>query len=157
MLRCTVFVKTMYLHFVLLMHVQVQVLNDFLSWIVSIKSKILSSYGCSRREFLALLDIFQRNLSSLSFLVIASPQKPLSGISEWNLDVVFASVSSCTSTERNLVCGQIWQFGSQPGLSVISHWQACPSFLDLFVSCDDPLMSKKTFTRPEQLTICFEP
>ena len=28
---------------------------------------------------------------------------------------------------------------------------------DLFVSRDDPLMSKKTFTRTEQLTICFKP
>ena len=28
---------------------------------------------------------------------------------------------------------------------------------DLFVSRDDPLMSQETFTRTEQLTICFEP
>ena len=31
------------------------------------------------------------------------------------------------------------------------------SIFDLFVSRDDPLMSKKTFTRTEQLTVRFDP
>ena len=39
------------------------VASDFLSSIVLIKSEILSFYGRGRREFLALLDIVQRNFS----------------------------------------------------------------------------------------------
>ena len=33
--------------------------------------------------------------------------------------------ASCASTEKNPVCRQIWPFGSQLGLSEISHWQSC--------------------------------
>ena len=58
------------------------------------------------------------------FLVIASPQKLLDGF-EWNLLLVFASMPSCASTEKNPVRRQIWLFDSRFGLNKISYWLAC--------------------------------
>ena len=64
----------------------------------------------------------------------------------------FASVFQCSTPQGSPGVGRNTLFLSSPHLCFIIVF-----ICDLFVSHDDPLMSSKTFTRTEQLTICFEP
>ena len=50
------------------------------------KLQFVDKHGCRRPSYI--------------FLVIASPQKPLSGF-EWNLAIMFTSMSCCAATETN--------------------------------------------------------